>query len=70
MQLASPHIDHQHTFAHILPETRLVLHLTCLPHVELGFVDSSYLQQIEGRGVEEPEGNEIEDPATRVHSWV
>ena len=42
-------------------------HDSCLPHVKLGLVHSSDLEQVEGGGVEEPEAHEIHHPAHGVH---
>eukprot|EP00960_Hanusia_phi_P074908 768342-Hanusia_phi.AAC.5 len=42
-------------------------HDSRLPHVKLGLVDGCDLEQVEGRGVQEPEGNEVHHPAHGMH---
>lgn len=39
------------------------------PHVELGLVHRRDLEEVEGGGVQEVEGDEGEDPHQLVHAW-
>ena len=39
-----------------------------LPHVKLGLIHGSYFEDVERRGVEEVEGEEIQGPDQLMHS--
>ena len=40
-----------------------------LPHVKLGLIDGGDFEDVERRGVEEVEGDEVQGPDQLMHPW-